>query len=391
MYEFKVGDYIYGTRENGDINLGIITYNDEGSHRPYFMEILDDDESKNFKLIKDYPQSYLPKGIFSKKGYWVLSNPQLWKPKVGDYITITKSDIDWTYEMDEYIGRTLKIESFISEYTYFENPPLGIDEFFWSYKSKHYRPATKLEIEFLNSETKKLKLPSEGKVTGSVVELESVMVYLRSLGYEFSSKIHSDPQKKLTGIAWNGKVFWTLQTFENSSKPEITYSEFLKIQSNDPIKCKFLNYSEEYTLVVPENFELVKTFLRNRGGDRLLFEFYCLLKYKDFSKIPLINIIKDAITWDKNIAFVEWSIINKDWQKYFRTYLQLKQIDTVRSLTNEAIELESRRLLSTNFTSGIGKTTHLTSELYSPHTLNDGENILNKLQEIKLTFIKNKK
>ena len=398
----KVGDYIYGRRAfNGDIALGVITYVDSGS-RPYFMEVLNRDN--HYQLIEYFSGYPLPEGTFSKRGYWVdRDEAEYWKPKPGDYVTITQGE-DWEDERDQYIGKTLKISETWGEDvedTYFvptESTKSIDSDFYWNLYKKHYRPATQEEIDHVSvtvdepKPDKPLPFPKEGKVKGTIQELEKVMAYLRSTGRKFNNVSHitgdNSYYKGFSCIAWNENMLWPVIDYDRSQKPEVSYKDFELCSSVNQVcldipdrllsmiltesslqeihsKCRIKSVGEFYdrgsilnvlvnntlfsensknlygywettmdsykkkvSLIVPDGFSTFRKFLTDRGGNRLFNEYVSLTKSQDLSKIPLANLIFSGITWDKSIAFVDWSLINQDWKKFVReSNEKLKKLD----------------------------------------------------------------
>lgn len=63
--------------------------------------------------------------------------------KIGDWITITESDDNWSSDMDKYIGKTVQITGYRSPNgTTFKES----GSWYWCYEQKHFRRATKEEI-----------------------------------------------------------------------------------------------------------------------------------------------------------------------------------------------------------------------------------------------------
>lgn len=70
--------------------------------------------------------------------------------KVGDYITITKSSINWDDNMDDYVGKTVKITEITAskeDKVHFEND----GKWTWKYNQKHFRRATPEEVTKYNN------------------------------------------------------------------------------------------------------------------------------------------------------------------------------------------------------------------------------------------------
>ena len=316
---FNVGDYIYDSQNR----LGIILFVDKGASVPYFIQYLDNsfEETNSFSISiwrNTFPE--LPKEMseFSKFGAWEKDlTSTLYQPKVGDYVTITKSDEAWLREMDKYVDQTFRIKKIdLSDYTLFEDAPSEIEDYAWEYNSRHYRPATKSEIEECKKSSSS-SFPSEGKICGTIEEIEYVMAYLRASGRNFGNSAHYE-HNNFQAIAWNCNSLWLVMNSERSTKPEISFQQFQELKRNNPIE-KDIPIGVKDS-IVPKEWEVFRSFLDLRGGDRLCREFLGLLKKSDISSVPMTNIVFQSITWDKAITFVDWAIIDRDWKKYYREY-----------------------------------------------------------------------
>ena len=96
-----------------------------------------------------------------------------------------------------------------------------------------------------------------------------------------------------------------------------------------------------------------------------------MLKYTNLESIPLANIIYSGITWDKSIAFVEWSLIDHDWKLFWRDY---QRVEKEKSEKSENVNFDGLTLstdmpfftppidLSGSVIAGIGKTVHIDIE-----------------------------
>lgn len=86
--------------------------------------------------------------------------------KIGDWVTILKSDQDWADngEMDKFVGRTVQItEVYLETQIRFKDD----EDWTWNYRNKHFRPATLGEIEA--AQWNKIIYPSHKlEVTGTV-------------------------------------------------------------------------------------------------------------------------------------------------------------------------------------------------------------------------------
>ena len=74
-------------------------------------------------------------------------------PKVGDLIIITKSDLDWVPNMDQYIGQ-IKTISEVIKHRYndsysvkFVEGGSGINGFSWSTGNKQFKPFIKKDLK----------------------------------------------------------------------------------------------------------------------------------------------------------------------------------------------------------------------------------------------------
>lgn len=358
---FNVGDYIFDSQNR----LGIILFVDKGTSVPYFIQYLDNsfEETNSFSIsIWRNTFSELPKEMseFSKFCAWEKDlTITLYQPKVGDYVTITKSDEAWLREMDKYVDQTFRIKKIdLSDDTLFEDAPSEIEEYAWEYNSGHYRPATKSEIEACKKSSS-LSFPSEGKICGSIEEIEYVMAYLRASGRSFGSSTTHYEHNNFQAIAWNCNSLWLVMNPERSTKPEISFKQFQELKRNNPIEKDIPIGVKD--LIVPEEWEVFRSFLDLRGGDRLCREFLGLLKKSDISSVPMTNIVFQSITWDKAITFVDWAIIDRDWKKYYCEYKDKHLIEESKK--------DKRRLLDepfeSNFDFDIRTADHYLGSLYN--------------------------
>lgn len=81
----------------------------------------------------------------------VVSSTEEYTPKIGDWVTITKSDQNWNDNMNIFIGKTVKIDNvkYDNYWGYIINFN-GFAGWMWTSKSKHFRSATPEEIERAN-------------------------------------------------------------------------------------------------------------------------------------------------------------------------------------------------------------------------------------------------
>ena len=129
--KFKLGDTIYLVNDIGrnapkGSSAKVVGYDDKYVH----IEWIDTKGKKQNS------------GQYYEKDF-SLENTMKEEFKIGDWITITGSDINWSSDMDKYIGRTVQITGY--------KDPKGVtfedgSIWYWCYEEKHFRRATKEEI-----------------------------------------------------------------------------------------------------------------------------------------------------------------------------------------------------------------------------------------------------
>ncbi|MFA5634156.1 MAG: hypothetical protein WC973_03320, partial [Candidatus Dojkabacteria bacterium] len=150
--KFKLGDTIYLVNDIGKnapkgSSAKVVGYDDKYVHIEWI-----DTKSKKQNNGQYYEKDFS------------LENPMKEKFKIGDWITITGSDINWNSDMDKYIGRTVQI-------TGYRNPEEVTFEddggWYWCYEEKHFRRATKEEIASVTKSEESYKVGDYVVITGN--------------------------------------------------------------------------------------------------------------------------------------------------------------------------------------------------------------------------------
>lgn len=71
-----------------------------------------------------------------------MEKEQLWEPKVGDWIVITKSNTNWSCLMDQFVGKCVQITRYDGYSVKFKDS----GHWFWFLGHGHFREATPEEI-----------------------------------------------------------------------------------------------------------------------------------------------------------------------------------------------------------------------------------------------------
>lgn len=141
--KYRIGDVVvYRSQEckivNYTENYYIVEYSNgwSGSSNAYPLLLPGTlDSSKKYNYAKDIDLSK-PANLKS------TSSPDF---KVGDWVTITKSNMYWALGMDAYVGKTVQIVSSSKNYIT-KIRFVGDNGWVWAYENGHFRAATAAEI-----------------------------------------------------------------------------------------------------------------------------------------------------------------------------------------------------------------------------------------------------
>lgn len=141
--KYRIGDVVvYISQEckivNYTENYYIVEYSNgwSGSSNAYPLLLPGTlDSSKKYNYAKDIDLSK-PANLKS------TSSPDF---KVGDWVTITKSNMNWALGMDAYVGKTVQIVSSSKNYIT-KIRFVGDNGWVWAYENGHFRAATAAEI-----------------------------------------------------------------------------------------------------------------------------------------------------------------------------------------------------------------------------------------------------
>lgn len=166
--------------------------------------------------------------------------------KIGDYITITKSSVNWFPSKDQFDGKTFKITNIITS----DDLDLIIkfeegSSYTWSYNQNHFRKATKEEIKLVMS-----------KRTISIYDFNSQMCV--HVPNEEDAKILKTICQALDSIEWVGKSNDLFRKFYGKS----TVYYLGKNSSYGDLKVAKLNKRDIYDINEIKEFSAFKEFAK---------------------------------------------------------------------------------------------------------------------------------